>query len=341
VDPAHTKDEDTDDELNLVDGNSVINEFDGMVAQEKVSEESAEEDEEYLEDDSEDAAVLRRIAQGGKGLSQDSSLVAVSVSPFFRILLTLIVVASSAALLKYKMESSSIGYCDAESSTNSVLEELKGKWNAMEACNRENRTFLYLPPLSVDSSRAGKTAGTQEGADLTPCPLPPLVPLPHPTTCTPCPEHATCTQRQVICNPGYLLRSHPLLFFLPPSSSPATSSLSLSSSPIELIWNFISVITDGLPGLGSVGFPPRCVEDPKRKRNIGVLGKAIEAKLGQERGRRVCAGERVTNGDDGVVKGVEGGEAKRWGVELEKLRDVMKKKTAVSLLMFIFSLWCV
>jgi len=326
---AQPKDEDPDDEL---DGDSAADEFDKMVAQVKLPEELAQEDDQSEEDQS--IAVSRRIAQGGKALTQTRSSFSdepKTIPLFFRILFALIVIGGIAAVVKYKMESAPIGYCDTGSNTNSALEELKGKWNAVEACNKENRTHLYLPPLLVDSSRAGKTAGEQEGVDLTPCPLPPLIPLPHPTTCTPCPEHATCTQHRVICNTGYILRSHPLLFFLPYASSPSTASLSLSSSPIELIWKVISEVTDGLPGLGSVGLPPRCLEDPKRKRNIGVLGKAIEARLGQERGRRVCTGEQVSNGDNGVVKDADGGEAKRWGVELEELRDVMKKKTAVSL----------
>jgi hypothetical protein len=70
------------------------------------------------------------------------------------------------------------------------------------------------------------------------------------------------------------------------------------------------------------------VEDPKRKRNIGALGKAIESLLGQERGRRLCAGGKLM---DDVVMDIDGGDAKKWGVELEKLRDAMKKKTPVGL----------
>ena len=90
----------------------------------------------------------------------------------------------------------------------------------------------------------------------------------------------------------------------------------------------MSTVFDGLPGFGSVALPPRCVEDPKRKRNIGALGKAIESLLGQERGHRLCAGGKLI---DDVVMDIDGGDARKWGVELERLRDVMKKKTPVSL----------
>jgi len=74
-----------------------------------------------------------------------------------------------------------------------------------------------------------------------------------------------------------------------------------------------------------------CKEDPHRKLNINVLGKAIEAYLGQERGRRVCSGNYSEKEKD-QVPDLEGGQAKQWGVELSELRDLMKKKTARQLL---------
>ncbi len=81
---------------------------------------------------------------------------------------------------------------------------------------------------------------------------------------------------------------------------------------------------DGMPGIGPVALPPRCVEDPKRKRHIGVLGKAIEAVLGLERGKRLCTSEVPP------IQDMEGGEARRWGMHLDALREAMKAKTAVS-----------
>ncbi|KAG6330300.1 hypothetical protein ID866_8790 [Astraeus odoratus] len=70
-------------------------------------------------------------------------------------------------------------------------------------------------------------------------------------------------------------------------------------------------------------------DDPKRKRNIGALGKAMEALLGQERGRRVCAGGLH---DQVVISDAHGGEARKWGEEIEALRETMKQKTAPHLL---------
>jgi len=94
-----------------------------------------------------------------------------------------------------------------------------------------------------------------------------------------------------------------------------------------LICKTTSVVLDGLPGLGSIALPPRCLEDPTRKRNIGALGKAIEVLLGQERGVRLCAGGKILS----RIMKPEGGEAKKWGVELRQLRETMRKKTSVSL----------
>jgi len=71
--------------------------------------------------------------------------------------------------------------------------------------------------------------------------------------------------------------------------------------------------------------PPRCAEDPQRRRNIGSLGKAIESTLAKERGRRVCLGN---NSDDNISQE----DAMRWGVEVESLKEVFRKKTTPSLL---------
>lgn len=227
--------------------------------------------------------------------------------------------ATSGVVLNYKLESAAIGFCDRGSTTNLALETVRAHRIAVEDCNRENRTTLYPIPQS-------KTGGREEQGenDALLCPLLPL-PLPFPNECTPCPDHATCDQESLACDNGFLLRSHPLLFFLPPPAFPLNSTVS-ASSPTQLVWKTIAGAVNGLPGFGSVAFPPRCVEDPKRKRNIGVLGKAVEAMLGQERGRRVCAGGKNL---DQEFEDREGGEAKKWGIELDALRDTMRRKTSV------------
>jgi hypothetical protein len=58
---------------------------------------------------------------------------------------------------------------------------------------------------------------------------------------------------------------------------------------------------------------------------IGKLGRSIEGFLGKERGRRVCVGGKAIQ----HVNDSDGGEAKKWGVELSKLKETMRKRTPV------------
>lgn len=208
----------------------------------------------------------------------------------------------------YKAQSAALGYCETGINTNDILERLRTRSAAIEACNRDNRTSLYLPSPGVEDE---------------PCPPPPLVPF-IPDECTPCPEHATCTPDSVSCEHGFLLRPHPLLAFISLPSSNSLSPHSQLSPSANAVLKFVAVTLDGMPGHGPVALPPRCVEDPKRKRHIGVLGKAIEAVLGLEHGKRLCAGEVPP------VQDTEGGESRRWGMDLNSLREAMKTKTAVS-----------
>lgn len=216
----------------------------------------------------------------------------------------------SSIVIKYKRQSASIGFCDAGSNSSRALQDFQAHISAIEPCVRANRTLMDIPSELFDAITA---------KDGTPCPLLSLISLPHPSACTPCPEYASCSQHTVTCNSGYLLRPHPILALLSPFGA-------APSAPVDSVWTFISEVADGLPGLGPVSFPPHCIEDPKRKRNIGALGKAIEALLGQERGRRVCSG-----GEEGqlTISDSEGGEARKWGLEVEILRETMKQKTAV------------
>ena len=179
-------------------------------------------------------------------------------------------------------------------------------------CNWENIVNAYR-----SWARSGSTGNEEERQQTFPlC-------LPTPQRCTPCPDHATCDRHGVVCDTNYVLQPHPLLAYL----SAVPSRTSTSTAPVDVAWKVIHVVFDGLPILGSVALPPRCQEDPKRKRNIGALGKAIEVLLGQERGKRLCADGKILTMP---VKPESGGEAKKWGVELGLLRETMRKKTSVS-----------
>ena len=281
---------------------------------------SPDEELEEPEESKQTNAISRIIAEGGTVVRRPES--SSGGFPVFRLLFLLFAVLPSAwfGLLPYKADSASIGYCDAGKATNDVLEGFRAKRAAIEACNRENRTTLYVLPAAAASGVPDETR--EQERDEPECPYPPLMPAPD--SCTPCPEHATCTAHSVECNSGYIIRLHPLLSLLP---IPVTNSTPVSqdkiSAPVKAILDAVSVGLDGMPGMGSVALPPRCVVDPRRRRHIGVLGKAIESALGQERGRRLCAG------DPPLVKEEDGGEAKRWGIEVAKLKERTKRNISV------------
>ncbi|KAF5391287.1 hypothetical protein D9757_001923 [Collybiopsis confluens] len=225
------------------------------------------------------------------------------ISMLSRLFLLIIFSALSYVTYEYKAGSASIGYCDPGSDTNRVLEELKTQRALIAECNQENRTTLY------DST---------QDSNSPPCPM---ITFPFaPESCTPCPEHAHCSGHAVTCHKAYILKSPFFLSFLPPNEDPSRTTWSTSVSPSDMAWKVFSEAFDGLPGLGSVAFPPSCVEDPRRRRHIGALGKGIEALLGQHRGTLLCNAEA-----DRVIKDGEGGEAKRWGMQVNKLKETMRE----------------
>ncbi|KAK0503223.1 Man1-Src1p-C-terminal domain-containing protein [Armillaria luteobubalina] len=232
------------------------------------------------------------------------------LSPGIRLLLLTFFVGYLAVIWNFKLQSVSFGYCDPGSDTNPLLEEARVNRTAIELCNRENRSLLHEDV---------------EG-DLTPCPLPFILPTFYPNSCTPCPWHATCTRDSVTCNTGFMLRSHPLAFYLSPVPSRTDINLSLTSPPNDLIWRLVHELVDGLPGVPTIALSPSCVEDPRRQRNIGTLGKYIDNVLAEKRGEILCA----DNATD--VADVDGGNAKKWGMPLDSLRDLMLSLTPAHLI---------
>ncbi|OBZ75242.1 Inner nuclear membrane protein SRC1 [Grifola frondosa] len=319
--------------------------------EEEIEGEGEEENDEFGVDDDQVDAVSQRISEGGRLAKHQPQGLPASTSWSRRVLTAIIVVLGSWILHEFQQESKPIGFCDAGRSTNAVLEDLRAHRVAVESCNRENRTMLYLSsdpgstesvlsPVSTasavdwESGHAVDVGASTIEAER--CPALPLPLLPQPDACTPCPLYATCTPSTITCDVGYILRPHPFLFFVPvPGSSGSSSSpqvynrtshfFSTSDLP-QLIYAAVSTL-DGFPGIGPVVLPPHCAEDPRRKRHIGQLGKAVEAHLAAERGRRLCEGVGV-----GLPEGDEATEAKRWGLELDKLKEDFRKKTAPGLL---------
>lgn len=265
---------------------------------------------EVEEDEDPNAAVARRIAQGGSfAVVKPTGRVAQFTLRFF---ITLCMALFSFGTYAYKTESSSIGYCDTGKDTNKALEIVNAKWQAIEACNLENRTFLQLPPLPG----SGENVPELEGPTL--CPPPALIPYTHATYCTPCPKHATCKDNVVKCETGFIHKPHLLISLLSPFGS-------AESPAATKVHQMIADATNGLPFLGPVAFPGSCVEDQQLKKNIGALGRATEKHLSIERGDRLCRGEGLE-----IFVNRDGGEAKNWGIEINQLKEEMKKKTPVS-----------
>lgn len=222
-----------------------------------------------------------------------------------RLILIVLSIPVTLVAYVYKTDSAFIGYCDTGSDTNPALEKVRAHWQAVEQCNRDNSTFLYR----VDNIPA--STGGLIGENI-PCPPPALASFLHPHSCTPCPDHASCANKRATCDAGYLLRPHPFLAILEPLR-PA-----LGSNTIDRVQTSVTSMADGMPGLGSVALPARCMQDPQRKKLVGALGQALDKQLAQERGVRLCAGVTSPKGES------LGSEAKRWGIELDTLRQKMR-----------------
>lgn len=287
------------------------------------------------------AAVSKRISEGGRVMKRQQESDSKEFSRFARLVAVLLMLASSAVLYGYKQESSGIGFCNAGTATNPVLQERRSLAAAVELCQRENRTTLYgseaesaSSPISTGTAvDHGSQPAAESAVEL--CPLPVFDLFPHPQTCTPCPRYASCTPSSVTCAKGYVLQSHPLLSFLtvPHHASPDDPSLTTFTRPqgllssvdtSELVYSAPSLIFDGLPSFGPVAFPPRCVADPLHRRKINYIGKSIESHLAAERGMRLCTGKGADLPETTEIE-----QAKKWGTDVEKLSKEIMKKTSV------------
>jgi len=262
------------------------------------------------------SAVTRRIVQGADALvpATKSKHKRSGLNLFVRFIGLVAIGLVSTFGYGYKFKSASIGFCDTGKDTNDALVAARERYAAMKECNFEQRPKLWA----------------DDREDNPDCPLP----IFSPDSCTSCPRHSTCTQHTVTCETGYLIRPHPLLSFLPRPSTATSMSWSFPEQwepdyPVDYVWKVIGSVANGLPGFGPIALPPRCVEDPKRKRHIGALGKAIEALLAQERGRKLCAGispkeVKIDGENERLI------EARTWGVSLDNLKGLLREKTAVS-----------
>lgn len=256
--------------------------------------------------------VSRRIAKGDSTVIHlpAGALPVKPLSTIMRVLILLSVLLGATFTTSYKSESASIGYCDAGRDTSASLQGFRARQIAIEACNMDNATHILVPDRKV-----GKMVQL-------PCPAPNLTPGLGSIECTPCPKYATCAEHTVVCDAGYILRSHPLLSLVPPVKSRTDFELNASSPPTDVFWKAFNYAVDGLPGLGSVAFAPRCIRDPQRDLHIGALGRSIEKQLAAERGNRLCSGPQPSKYPD-----AEGGEAREWGLSTDALKAANAPKS--------------
>lgn len=153
----------------------------------------------------------------------------------------------------YKITSSSNGFCDVGSRTNSVVEQREAAISSAQACVSRRAQWQVenpgqTPPFTCDVGSL------------------PLLPfLPRPTACTICPAHATCEKGEVKeCAPEYILTPSIL-------------------SPLAPLF-------DGWPGLKSRVLPPKCRPDTARMRLIGLLVRELNGELSRHRGDVICKG---------------------------------------------------
>lgn len=223
-------------------------------------------------------------------------------STLTRILYLFVSVAMLASVINYKLEAAPLGYCDTGKSTNQALQSLRDRRALEKACVMENRTYLYT-----------------DERDDTLCPPPALLPIPQVDACTPCPLHASCSQDTVVCDKGYLLTAHPLLRFFhvsPQATRPIVNGTwPVANDPDTVTSWLLSVLADGLPGFGSVALPPHCQRDRGHVRHLDFVSSAVAQTLKNHRGQLVCEGETRP-----VYTDKEGGEARRWGLELQDLK---------------------
>lgn len=259
------------------------------------------------------SAVAKRIAAIGDDSTSGRALVRrpdVQPPPILPQWLTILLGLGLSLLVSmttnYKMESSAIGWCDTGSNSNSIIVQREASRAAQYECAERLYLNSTLGAVGMIESGDGATAGRQEVMDglmhgeCTPLPL---LPIPHPQTCTPCPDHAECTPPYgITCAPGYILKQHPVA-----------------------VVPGLRELANGLPGFGAVAFPPHCAEDDARKRKVSGVAKGMATYLETIKGERICSGVEAGG------KPVDGGEPKKFGIQVQELAQLVSEGVKVRL----------
>lgn len=208
-----------------------------------------------------------------------------------QLLVTIVVVLALSTLYMHKSETTALGYCDTGSDTNALLEQSRLAHHTAKICNAK----LIQQGADADQPEFRLVDGVI-------CPLESLIPLPPPDTCTPCPSRGTCADGAFLsCVGAYITHPHPFL-----SLFPAQLHSAIGSS------------LNGMPYLGSIAFPPTCIEDRRWLKNVRGLEKKMEQWLARVKGEKLCNGEakkRLANKES---------EAIAWGVRASVVDDMAR-----------------
>lgn len=187
-------------------------------------------------------------------------------------------------ITNWTQTASQIGFCDTLSNTNVHLLQNQAAIASARECAARHAN--------------GGELGGEVGCDASALPLIPF--LPKPETCTPCPAHASCLAGQLIgCDKEYIL------------STPVVRSIAPA----------LAQALNGVPGLGSVAFPPSCVPDTEKLRLVGGLARNLEGSLAAERGEWVC---RV-----GGYNGADIGREHEFGLDVDDVKTAFLQRRDV------------
>ncbi|TRM58646.1 Man1-Src1p-C-terminal domain-containing protein [Schizophyllum amplum] len=270
------------------------------------------------EEDDEVEAVGQRISEGPRRKLEAPRLQdeePTPASPMRRLFFTLAILALGYLSWGYKQESAQIGFCTSEQNgepMNSYLQDLRvRRIEALECTVKDPDDPLAIPVRLSQVNMSMSPEKLEQLSNSTYCPPVPLLPVPD--SCTPCPAHAVCSRDTVTCNEKFELKPNKFLFFAPPH---AKVDLNGTTQPLDA-WRLL----DGLPGLGPVAFPPRCIDDGKWEtlamKHANRLGNMLRA----TRSERLCAGEY----QEYAAK--DGGEARQWGFSYDELASIFRKMT--------------
>lgn len=191
----------------------------------------------------------------------------------------------------YQRSSLSLGYCDTNSSSNSIIKAKHNRINQAEMCVADRREWANENP-EIAKSQPWPTCEFEHELPILGTEF-----LPRSSQCAACPAHAECSDGKIMhCQGEYILE---------PS-----------------LLNPLNTILNGLPGVGPVAFPPTCELDIKTRAQVAEIAKAVEAWLAMKKGQAVCSGV----GSPGGHSDRAGSDGEKWGVSEEEIFSMFSKR---------------